>query len=170
MLKRSTVVTLLAVVVTASGCGGAAVSDAPDQAGPGATSSIATTEAPLAVDPAEQGAARAAILRLAEYQSPGTGPITAVFVRRGTTADFDKQTRNGGLDPGVVDAQGFIVSVDGEFIVPGPPGVTDTERLAHATMLVSPTGDELAVHVTNDPVDRTGYDAIPVSLVTGVTR
>ena len=48
--------------------------------------------------------------------------------------------------------------------------MTDTQRLAHATMLVSPTGDELAVHVTNDAVDRTGYDAIPVSLVTGVTR
>ena len=117
--------------------------------------------APSTIDATDQAAAEAALLRLGRFRASDAPPVEAVFVKRATLREFNDVTGGGGTDPGVAETNGVFVAVYGAFEVTPPGGGSAAAPFRHAYILMGPGGDELAVHVTNDSIDLTGFERVP---------
>jgi hypothetical protein len=110
---------------------------------------------------AEQQAAKSALLRLARFRAADAPPVEGVFVKRATLREFNEANGDTGTDLGVADTPGYFVAVDGAFQVTPPGGESTATAFSHAYILMGPGGDELAVHVTDEPIDLTGFARVP---------
>ena len=54
------------------------------------------------------------------------------------------------------------MAVEGAFEVFSPDGSSTRTPYTHAYILMGPGGDELSLRVTNDALDLTGFDRVPL--------
>lgn len=157
--------TLLAVsaVLLAAGCGSAQTVGGDATTAPPDTV-VETTIDQSALSAPERDAVDAAIARLERFHVPDTPPLVAQAVALSTLQHFNDVNGSGGADPGVADKEGYFVAVDGALEVQSPPsddGTVSTTPFEHAYILVGPSGDEMALRVTNDDIDLSSFDPVP---------